>query len=321
MWFDRAMRVGSIKLMMRTMRRRPGYQQLQLFRPEVQRSLQRWGYCVTNEHVDAAGIQALWSAYRQVAASVPDLDPDRFTPLSPRSMSGFSREVLAAMDDALRPPLERLATPEARITPSVFQSKPSSPESAVDPHQDSILVDERQAFGAYAWVPLADVGAESGALYVVPGSHRFGAWNRAPATGAELEPLRQIIAKRARLLPATAGQVILFDHAAMHGSLPNRSGVVRVAVGGVVRPARLSTYTSAVNDDTPAGWMELYRHPPATSGLSASELARRRVHVGTVELTRLTAGPRAFSIVCRAESVFRHGAPGTAIRSGKQEPA
>jgi hypothetical protein len=289
--------------MARVMHPRPGYRRLRLLRPDVQRSLQRWGYCVTDEYVDAPGLRALWAAYRQVADTVPDLHPHRFTP----------PEVLVTMDRALRPPLERLATVDARITPSVFQSKPSSTESAVDPHQDSVLVDERHAFGVYAWVPLADVDARSGALYVVPGSHRFGAWKRAPATGAELEPLRQIISERARLLPASAGQVVLFDHAAMHGSLLNLSGAVRVAVGGVIRPANLPTYSTAIGEATPKGHLELYQHPPAISGLSTADLARRRVHVGAVELTELTAGPRGFSLACRADSILRPGAPGTKI--------
>lgn len=302
--------VGNLQLAYRLAHRRRGYRELQLFAPAVQRSLRRHGYCITDEVVPAAAIGQLWTIYERVASAVADLDPERFTPIDPRRLGPEVEALLASVDAVLRPTLKRLTTDRVRISPSVFQSKPSSEQSAVDPHQDSMLVDEQRAFGAYAWVPLQDVDIHNGAMYMVPGSHRFGAWNRAPATGAELEHLRPVIWRHARVLPARAGQVILFDHAVMHGSVTNRSGERRVAAGAVIRPIDADVLAPTVDESTPPGRIDIYRYRAADNRLTDAEMRSQRVHVGTVAKVELTAGPRSFGAVCVVDALLHPGAGG-----------
>ena len=309
-WLDLPVDIGTFGLLSRLGHRRRGYRDLQLFTPAVQRSLHRYGYCITDEVVPAAGVADLWAIYEKVAAAVPDLDPERFTPIDPRRLGPELEAVLGDVDSVLRPSLQRITTDQVRISPSVFQSKPSSPDSAVDPHQDSMLVDEVRSFGAYGWVPLQDVDATNGALYVVPGSHRFGAWNRAPATGAELEPLRGAIWRHARVLPARAGQVIVFDQAVMHGSVTNHGGERRIAAGAVIRPLRAEVFAPSIDASTPPGRIDLYRYPVTTSWKVNADLQRQRVHVGTVPKVELIAGPRGFGAVCALDALLHPGAPG-----------
>lgn len=105
-------------------------------------------------------------------------------------------------------------------------------------HQDWTYVDERVARSYLAWIPLVDVDDGNGAMRFVPGSHRWSDGIRAsgramPLVGDEDQD---------RLVEATvtvtldAGEAVLYDSAAVHGSAANDSGRFRPAVVVALAP-------------------------------------------------------------------------------------
>ena len=154
----------------------------------------------------------------------------------------YRRTVSQAVTAVIEPRLGALA-PDAQLVYAGFASKaPSEPASIVPFHQDPSFVDETRWGSANIWIPLVDLDADNGPLWVVPGSHGFNRGLRGfnqmfgyDAYEAELKSL-------ARPIYARAGQAILFAHTLFHFSPPNRSTRARPAAGGllVVRGAPLS---------------------------------------------------------------------------------
>ena len=110
---------------------------------------------------------------------------------------------------------------------------PASENAPTPPHQDYIFV--QGALDTFTcWVPLGDCPRELGTLSLLPGSHRLGLLPTKPARGA---------GKRRVLLPSPgaageprwcdwdlrAGDVVVFHSMAVHRSLPNRTGRVRLS--------------------------------------------------------------------------------------------
>ncbi|MCB1038538.1 MAG: phytanoyl-CoA dioxygenase family protein [Acidimicrobiales bacterium] len=310
------MRLGSVLLPTQVLRRRRGYRTLKLLRPDVQRALGRYGYVVLSEGLHDRAVERLVALHAEVAAAEPP-DAERFTPLNlwraPNLDPATRADLLERMEAEVSPALGAITLEGAAVSATVFQSKPPSPTSGVDVHQDAILVDERRDFGAYAWIPLTDVDERNGALYIVPGSHRYAQWPRLPSTGNELEHLRSAILREASLLRVAAGQIVLFDQATWHGSLPNCSGERRVAVGAVIRPRARASYLAERGPSTPERHLELYRYPSEPDRRSARDLTDRREHVGQLRCAQMKASPRSFALTCALERAIRPGAPGVRL--------
>jgi ectoine hydroxylase-related dioxygenase (phytanoyl-CoA dioxygenase family) len=115
-------------------------------------------------------------------------------------------------------------------------AKAAGPETAFPIHQDPTLVDEERWTPLTFWVPLVDVGSETGCMQGISGSHRLSACPR-PAFRAfpyqhEDARLRPFL----RPIPMRAGQVLLSHPALFHASTPNHGAGRRVACVGMVVP-------------------------------------------------------------------------------------
>jgi hypothetical protein len=124
-----------------------------------------------------------------------------------------------------------------RIVIANFVAKrPQSEMSTVAVHQDFTFFEDDEQPGLTIWSPLVATDAENGWLGVLPGSHRFNPYYRAPG-GLPYHDLSDLIEQRyLKFLPMRPGEVLLMDTRTFHGSPPNRSAQLRPVAGGVAIP-------------------------------------------------------------------------------------
>lgn len=146
------------------------------------------------------------------------------------------RPVCDAVDRVVTPALLR-AVGEVRVFASALLSKGADAPS-LPFHQDLTFTDERRHRSYTCWVALVDTDLASGALSVVPGSHRWvdglrpGGPNETPTARWQIE-----LARLSVDVPLAAGQALVWDAALVHGSHPNRSGAHRPAATVAFAPA------------------------------------------------------------------------------------
>lgn len=113
---------------------------------------------------------------------------------------------------------------------NVFIVKRSGRQTTFKVHQDWSIVDENKYESVNVWVPLHDVDVNSGALWVLKGSHQInrkvrGAGYLFPDYG----PFFTELEKKAISVKLNAGQAIVFYHSVIHGSPPNIATGLRKA--------------------------------------------------------------------------------------------
>lgn len=117
-----------------------------------------------------------------------------------------------------------------RTLNQVFIVKRSGVNTVFKVHQDWNVVDETQYTSVNVWIPLHDVDASSGALWVLKGSHKI---NR-PIRGSgylfpDYSDFNKELEKSAISIGLKAGEAVVFYHSLIHGSPPNVSGFERRA--------------------------------------------------------------------------------------------
>lgn len=310
--------IRTAHLLARVPTRRRGYRNHRTFAdPAVTRGLARYGYHVTDPIFDADQVAALLDVCTRWEAQQPPATDSCFrtsyAPVHTPSALAARAELL----DLLVPGLRPLVRPgAARISPAAIQYKPSGPDSGLRSHQDASLVDERSAMGIVAWVALTDMAASDGALLVLPGSHRYGAWARVSTTTHDVEHLRPAIERHSRVLPVRAGQVVLFDNALIHGSLVNRGAGPRIAVSAIITPEGVRvTIPVAVGDGVPTHATLRGSDPNRPLDQPSPPVAEWE-DLGTVALRPLTFGARGLDAACRFHTLLCPGAPGDPMGPG-----
>ena len=117
-----------------------------------------------------------------------------------------------------------------------FLVKPANTSSELLLHQDWCYTDERKFPSLTLWMPLCDVDENNGALFFVPGSHKW--FNNLRSCGL---PTARISSKDVpgaglKSVVMKKGQVLLFHSASFHGSFPNNSDKNRPVVTSVILP-------------------------------------------------------------------------------------
>ncbi len=310
------MDIGFSRLLRRSLRTRPSYRAVTLFRdPAIQRSIERFGYCITDARLPEMAVvrlQQLVDGHRTPS--------DRADPYSlgwgPPPNISFDQYL--ATSQLLVPEVARLTDLEAaRTLLSTFQIKPTGAGSYLPAHQDGFLVDERRWYGVNAWISLADSTSTTGALFVLPGSHRYGDWVRLGTSEDDLAGLHGVIAKHSRILTSTSGQIVLFDTALIHGSTTN-SGVRRVAATCNIIPRQADLLNPSIGHATPPGYVEVHRTPVSTLDRQARSLdAGELPQIGDTEMIgrrpidRVTIGRRGLDLVHRLDRALRPNPPGS----------
>ncbi len=139
-----------------------------------------------------------------------------------------------------------------------FVSKPCSPNSERNPHQDPSVFDESRHVSISVWIPLTDSDLSNGTLHLLPGSHRMGNHVRPPDVANFDEDVSALALRASVPVTVEAGQMLVIDGAVIHHSPPNTSGRERVATICAVRPvgARMSLMRSERGADV--GTADIY---------------------------------------------------------------
>ena len=114
---------------------------------------------------------------------------------------------------------------------SAYLYKPPGPQSEMLMHQDWTVVDESKFSSVNIWVPLEDINAENGALWVLPGSHsRFISTLRAPTLPFYFTGHESKIKERLKPIHVPAGTAVVLNQSTIHYSPANKTDHVRIAM-------------------------------------------------------------------------------------------
>jgi hypothetical protein len=195
---------------------------------ELQATLERDGYAVV-QMLDDDEVAALRDAYFGLGDAPGD--PHMACHSSFHSYDRtYKNNVNTIVRNALDPHLERVFDRQ-RALPCNFIMKWPGGMGGFGLHQDLALVDEREHRSVEVWVALEDTNEENGQLWMVPGSHTWLPTLRGiHAFDFPFHKVgRRIIERHARPVPVKAGQAVVFNHAIVHFSFPNKSDKPRLA--------------------------------------------------------------------------------------------
>lgn len=149
------------------------------------------------------------------------------------SMHSHDLDYKAAVDRELRARFwDRLARLLVDHEPVVgaFMVKHPGEDSAVPPHQDWLVTDERRFGAINCWFPLMPVDGTNGQMSVLRGSHRYIEGLRgSPAFPTQIGPISDVIADEfLEPVDVPLGSAIIYENRLLHGTPPNRSHEERV---------------------------------------------------------------------------------------------
>jgi hypothetical protein len=120
-----------------------------------------------------------------------------------------------------------------------FMIKNPDPQNAMDLHADWTYVEEPAHHSVSIWIPLVDVNKQNGCLGIIEGSHKILNAVRGPLIHQTSRQHDNIWAKKyGKLLLMKKGDAILYNHALLHYSPPNKTERVRPATNLSVAPAK-----------------------------------------------------------------------------------
>lgn len=128
-------------------------------------------------------------------------------------------------------------------------------------HQDWSLVNESMNSSATVWLTLCDSNIENGAIFAIPGSHKFINTPRAGSISGRVEHLHEKLLHLMKPYPCKAGTILVFDPRLFHYSPSNHTKEPRITVINSIVPesAILTLYYQEKNE--PLNPLELYEVP------------------------------------------------------------
>jgi hypothetical protein len=245
--------------------------------------------------------------------TVPEPSTDFFT-------TGFlpdgdtRRKVTKGLDEVIGPHVEALM-PTYTTCVRHFIVKRGSPDAGpLGLHQDFDFVDHARYRSVHVWIALADVDHHNGCLTILPGSHRLTDHISAMGNDATpYDPYRQLLEDDCKVgIPMKAGEALFFDERTLHGSYPNKSPDLRIAMGAVFLPKGVKQRLY-VADDAKSAVLDIleveseaalnYRgllRPPYPAGFTK---------VGTIEYTAQVVSPEIVQSLRRPPATTRPGRP------------
>ncbi|MEL7207433.1 MAG: phytanoyl-CoA dioxygenase family protein, partial [Actinomycetota bacterium] len=196
--------------------------------PVLQETLERQGFAVL-PMLSEEEVAFLRSEYHRLGPAPGD--PQK---ACQSSFHSYDADYKQAVDDvlqkALKPHLDEVFDRQ-RALPCNYIVKWPGGMGGFGLHQDLALVDETEHRSVECWIALEDTNETNGQLWMVPQSHR---WMETPNRGIQAFPFayaemsKRIIKNHAVPVPVTAGTAVVFNHATLHFSLPNRSDEPRM---------------------------------------------------------------------------------------------
>lgn len=189
--------------------------------------------------------------------------------LQPEPPEGFSssifnpdidlkRQTSTNISALLKNDVDKILTGNHRSLGCSFLCKTSTENSLMPVHNDWTVVDESRFFSATIWLPLLATDEKNGALWVLPGSHLFSDALRGPSMPYVFQHLNDELWAKMKPLYLKAGQAVIFNHALLHASPPNRSGKDRVVATYGFIPQEAELIFGHLNE---VGKVERYRVP------------------------------------------------------------
>ncbi|MFI7020147.1 phytanoyl-CoA dioxygenase family protein [Streptomyces sp. NPDC050164] len=176
------------------------------------------------------------------------------------------------------------------------------------------------------WTPLAPAGPGTGALAILPASHRDGTLPlRLASTAVGWEA--NVHPQRAHTGPVAPGDVLVFTAHTVHRGTPNTGRHLRLSLDVRYQPAREPISETCLElRDEPYGWDSVYDQWPARDGDPLAYYWRRHTRLNVVpydprfdvwrERTALAAGERRDPGARRAlEITAAYSAPPAATRA------
>lgn len=148
----------------------------------------------------------------------------------------YKNDITTGLKEILTPASQRTFA-NYRTNNYVFIVKKKGPYTTFPIHQDWSVVDETKYLSFNVWIPLQDVNQNSGALWIIKGSHKLNKHIR----GANiLFPDYSYLSKELKPfmhpMNAKAGQAVIFFHSTIHGSPPNLNKNLRKVACFTVLP-------------------------------------------------------------------------------------
>lgn len=143
-------------------------------------------------------------------------------------------------------------------TGGALQLKPVGLESELNPHQDTPIVDETLNSAVYAWIPLQETNKKNGTITFLPKSHLWGNHQRSLNVPWAFIMHEQLLKKYMVPVQTNSGDLILFDSAIIHGSLPNLSQQPRLAFTTCILPKNYKLIHYFIDDNTPKNMVDVY---------------------------------------------------------------
>ncbi len=116
-------------------------------------------------------------------------------------------------------------------------------------HRDDSMHDEEKIQYRQCWVPLVDITADNGALYVIPKSHKLFTDPRPMFAKWPYEHLRTRLEKEFLPIYVKAGDLIVYLDKTLHGSYKNVSSETRpVFQGGIMHKDATPLFTRYIKE-------------------------------------------------------------------------
>lgn len=192
--------------------------------PELDRRLRDDGYAVV-DFATPEQIEELLAIYHRS-------DSGRSSGYYPSIMSndaGYKAEVHRDITDLFWPTFERFLVGYRPLV-GAFMVKHPGLDTAVPPHQDWNVIDERIHRSLNCWIPTSRIDATVGQMAVLPASHRYLRGLRgSPSFPTQWMGIHQRIYEELMVdVHVDVGQAIIYDNRVLHGTPPNQSQDTRV---------------------------------------------------------------------------------------------
>lgn len=197
------------------------------FDSALQSDLDRDGFVVV-PFLDADEVASLLARFDELGPGPGDVQR-----ACESSFHSYDRDYKLRVDAALRPvmgPRLEAMFDRQRMLPFNYIVKWPGALSGFGLHPDLTLVDERRFRSVEIWCALTRTTEQNGAIWMVPGSHQWmptlRGIHRFP-TGYE-GVARRVIARHSVPILLEPGEAVVFDHATLHFSPPNRTDEPRI---------------------------------------------------------------------------------------------
>lgn len=201
--------------------------------PATQASYEKNGYVIA-DLFDRTGVEQL----RGIAGRYDVNRPQTFYCTNWTTDKIARRNECAEIENFLQGRIRKLM-PGYNVLYGCFIIKRFGKVGKIHPHIDWQFVQEPEFAAFNVWAPLSSTIKLNGAIWVVPGSHRFTDAKRGPNINISLP---ESLTEQRVDLPMRAGQALIYDTRLVHGSYPNLLPWKRIALASIVVPGAATVW-------------------------------------------------------------------------------